>query len=440
MNRSKPIHDPFGRPSRPGHAVAPIERFDMPAALDGRRGSNRAPPGQCQIAASTDKQAIDAWLGLRHPDSHTWRAYRKESERLLLWAVLAQGQALSSMTTADCAAYREFLAQPGPQWTAPRNTARGSAAWRPFEGPLSARSAANAMAILRALFEWLTRRRYLAANPWHGIEARVDAPAPPRQRSLDASQWQRLQDWLDDPAMQPPSLATQRLRAIVTLAYCTGMRRTELAAARVSGLRRGACSDGQAPTWSIMVMDGSGGAREVALPQPAVQSLQQYFSMRGLDAGLLGNPPETPLLSVLAREAPLGAGRLYELVAAAFADCAAAADGSEAASRMGHATPQWLRHTHAFHAIERGVAQQVLRRNLGHRSPATAAVYCSADRNECQLSISRAFADTTDGGANDGLIARATDRATVGATVGAAAGRRTAADSLGDDPSVSPER
>ncbi len=379
-------------------AIAPLERFDLPASLDGRGGSNRAPLAECEITATTDAHAIEAWLRLRPPDSHTWRAYRKEAERLLLWAVLARGKALSSLRTADCAAYREFLAQPPERWTGPRNTARSSAQWRPFEGPLSPRSAANAAAILRALFEWLTRRRYLAANPWHGVRAQNDLPAPLRQRSLDAAQWQRLQDWLADPAMQPPSPATERLRCAVTLAYCTGMRRAELAAAQVGALRHGSPAGSATPDWSIMVNDGCGREREVALPQPVVRSLQRYFSLRGLDAGLLGNPPETPLLSALAREAPLTAGRLYELVATAFGAFAAAAD-DPAAARIGHATPQWLRHSHAFRAIERGVSQQALRRNLGHRSPATAALYCSAERHECQRSIARAFADALDGGA-----------------------------------------
>ena len=40
--------------------------------------------------------------------SHTQRAYRKEGERFLLWAVVERRKPLSSMTTEDCAAYRAF--------------------------------------------------------------------------------------------------------------------------------------------------------------------------------------------------------------------------------------------------------------------------------------------------------------------------------------------
>lgn len=39
----------------------------------------------------------------------TQRAYRKEAERLILWAILEKGKALSSLTTEDAIAYRERL-------------------------------------------------------------------------------------------------------------------------------------------------------------------------------------------------------------------------------------------------------------------------------------------------------------------------------------------
>ena len=47
--------------------------------------------------------------------SHTQRAYRKEAERFLLWAIVHKGKALSSMNNEDCIEYREFLADPKPR-------------------------------------------------------------------------------------------------------------------------------------------------------------------------------------------------------------------------------------------------------------------------------------------------------------------------------------
>jgi hypothetical protein len=124
--------------------IVPLERFLPPAERDGSQGSNRAPTARCKVAAANDHEAIQAWLRLRIEGSHTWRAYRKEGERFLLWAVLERRKALSSLDGDDCVAYRDFLAAPGSEWTGPRNAQRWSEAWRPFEGPLSVRSQAAA--------------------------------------------------------------------------------------------------------------------------------------------------------------------------------------------------------------------------------------------------------------------------------------------------------
>ncbi len=41
----------------------------------------------CALEADNDWQAINAWLE-RHEATDTQRAYRREAERLLLWAIV----------------------------------------------------------------------------------------------------------------------------------------------------------------------------------------------------------------------------------------------------------------------------------------------------------------------------------------------------------------
>jgi len=62
----------------------------------------------CALEANNDYEAINAWLGL-HESTETHRAYRKEAERLMLWAILERGKALSSLTTENATACRAFL-------------------------------------------------------------------------------------------------------------------------------------------------------------------------------------------------------------------------------------------------------------------------------------------------------------------------------------------
>jgi hypothetical protein len=60
----------------------------------------RAPQQACTLDASNDYDAVRAWLAL-HEAPTTQRAYRKEAERLMLWAIIERGRALSSFTTED---------------------------------------------------------------------------------------------------------------------------------------------------------------------------------------------------------------------------------------------------------------------------------------------------------------------------------------------------
>jgi hypothetical protein len=71
-------------------------------------------PASCALRASNDYEAVQGWLS-RHEAPATQRAYRKEAKRLILWAIVERGVALSSLATEDTVAYRDFLRQPSPR-------------------------------------------------------------------------------------------------------------------------------------------------------------------------------------------------------------------------------------------------------------------------------------------------------------------------------------
>ena len=91
-----------------GTAVIPWEWSNPPRELDGSGGKLRAPQRACLLEASNDFQAVQAWLSLQD-SAATQRAYRKEAERLMLWAIIEKGKPLSSLTMEDAIAYRLFL-------------------------------------------------------------------------------------------------------------------------------------------------------------------------------------------------------------------------------------------------------------------------------------------------------------------------------------------
>jgi hypothetical protein len=154
----------------------PLERFTPPVTLDGRAGAYRCPRAQCRLAADNDRDAVLAWLASKGDGQSgsltcTQRAYRKEAERFLLWAVLARRCALSSVTIEDAVAYRAFLLAPPPDWCSTHAQPRWSARWRPLAGPLSPASCAYALAVLGNLYAFLVDQGYLSGNPWRAVRA-----------------------------------------------------------------------------------------------------------------------------------------------------------------------------------------------------------------------------------------------------------------------------
>lgn len=361
----------------PSATLAPLERFVPPPALDGSSGSNRAPTPGAGLGAANDLQALQAWLARWEAGSHTWRTYRREAERLLLWCVLRRRKPLSSLDVNDCAAYRAFLAAPDADWCGPRHSQRHCASWRPFEGPLRARSQQVALGVLRSLFTWLQSQHYLADNPWHAAPdtlhdavARPAWPAVPpspaalaadhvRQaprvpqssvapqvpmRALSARQVLHIEAWLQ---AQAPSPARRRLGFILEFTLGTGLSLSELCAARLGWLRQRRV-DGETEWWLCVPARGRHARRELALSPRLVESLREQLRGRGLCPEPQDNAPQTPLLAHLGSEQALGPARLHDIVRAAALACARQLQTSdaEAARSIRRMSLHWLRNSH----------------------------------------------------------------------------------------------
>ena len=97
--------------------------------MDRRAWWAPVPAHQAELATDLDA----AICGERN--AHTARAYRREAERLLLWAITVRHKPLSSLNTLDCREYiNGFLADPQPaeRWIGNGKAERFDPAWRPF--------------------------------------------------------------------------------------------------------------------------------------------------------------------------------------------------------------------------------------------------------------------------------------------------------------------
>ena len=364
--------------------VVPLERQTLRHQhLDGSIGRNRAPANTCVLAADNDWMAIHAWLSL-HEAPATWRAYRKEAERVLLWAVVQLGKPMSSLTTEDAIAYRTFLRDPTPKarWVGPHRR-RTDPDWRPFTGPLTPRSAAYALTVVKNLFGWLVDQRYLMANPFSGVKVR----GADKTRIVDIShaftdsEWTLVRTIANDLEKKHgwEEEAAHRARFILDFSYATGLRPGELVALTLGQIELDAGGD-----WWINVVGKGSKAGTVALPPLGLTALGRYLDRRRVIFDPHRWDHKAPILATLKGEMCLSATRLWAIMHRTFESVATAClslprPQEALAAKLRQASPHWMRHTHASHALSKGADLMSVRDNLRHASIATTSIYLRAE-------------------------------------------------------------
>ena len=360
--------------------IVPLERLLLPAHLDGRQGRNRA-AAEPFIPLAHDLAAIGAWLALYPTVSHTVRSYQREAERLLLWSITVQNKALSSLDATDFAAYRSFLRDPQPAdaWVGPPR-AKGHKQWKPFTGPLSARSAQHAETLLSSLFDFLVQQRYLQHNPISALP-RLKAPvdqARAMNRAFSPSHWVLIMAAAEQAVLERTGQAQRqalRTQLILHLAYATGLRLSELSQATVGDILA-VERHGHRQAW-LSVLGKGQKLRQVPLPPSTFTILAKlYQTLTGGE--LRRQAPETPLIPDLHdTRKGITSSAIYKTLKAFFGSVAQGCEKTdpEAAIRLAQASTHWLRHTHGSRAAAQGIPLVMIRDNLGHASLATTSQY-----------------------------------------------------------------
>jgi site-specific recombinase XerD len=397
--------------------LVPIEALNVDGALSGATGTNRTHSNK--LAATNDREAIEAWLRSLGDEENTIRSYRAQAERFLLWMIFERQKPLSSATTEDCIAYRDFLIDlddervkkekrewvwrlPREQWISKsRSVPRWSEDWRPFNGPLSASSQRLAATILTGLCEWLMRQKYLDSNPWDGV-SKVKAKGGIRaDHSLSVAQWQAVVAACE--AIEKHDEAYFRLRFALIVAYGMGLRLAEIANLRIAlhaekageinhGLKRALDGD-----WDINVLGKGSKERSVPVPGMVMHALQDYMEIRGLGRDPSAWPETTPLLAslkyglqyVVNEGEALSHSAVARLFGGHFKTTAAKIDDMLDREHLRRASTHWLRHTHASHSLEAGAEMEEVQENMGHASVATTAIYSHTSRNRRKSAVEK---------------------------------------------------
>lgn len=346
--------------------VAPLECLEVAQVLDGHDGVFRLPRRMCRIAADRDLAAVRLWLARYGDRPWTFSAYRLEVERLLNWALVERGRAMSSLTEEDFAAFEYFLLDPQPpeRWITTTKSERSDAAWRPFAGPLGARSRRRTFSVLRGLTDWLrqegycdigqslARHRLLTHRSISALALEWDRD--PSAKVLAFSDWRVLQRSLYASQWDEQEL---RRRLAVELLYFASLSIREAAQLRADDL---VLEDG------FLLLRVPSRGREfvpIYVVPPLKRTIETFCSVY---AGESGDRPS----AMRRRAAAASSSILYSEnvvrhdVTVALHDAAnwAREHGEHgAAARLSRLTPHCLRHALDWHAVELGVSEWSMR-------------------------------------------------------------------------------
>ncbi|WP_427307712.1 phage integrase family protein [Cupriavidus sp. H39] len=253
---------------------------------------------------------VKAWLRDAAGHASTFAAYRKEAERLLLWAALERSKGLLQLGLDDHQAYLAFLASPEPasRWCGPR-APRHQAAWRPLTGPLSPASQRHSQRVLAALFRWMHDNGYVCAARWPAqtgaeLAAKPEAVAAalPARAPLPHDSVVALLSWLAAQAEASDGQRYRAAHAAVLLLREQRLSLDQLASATLRSLSPAGPPDGQAVEPGNLGHDADASSPAISLAPATRFALVRHWQDRQLqwdgpgmeDACLIGPAAAPP--------------------------------------------------------------------------------------------------------------------------------------------------
>ncbi len=341
------------------------------------------------LDATTDMQAVKAWLQARCSSEATAKCYLREARRLMLWLSRERiGRTFASMRVEDCLAYQSFLQHIPPGWISRDRHSPGQIGWAPFRGPLTPASQKQSITILGALFAWLAASKYIQGNPWLLVNSVTGSTDQSTQaldtKAISDGALAQIQRFIHS---QPPSPSVHRIGFIVTFTETVGLRSSELINAKLGDFSL------EPEGWTMRVLGKGSKTRTVYIPGPALDALQTYLGKRGL-GGIETAPSDSPLLaSAIDQVSPVGYQALYLTVKRWLAKAISASDLSlRERIDLSGATTHWLRHTFGTKAVAREVPYDVIQQQLGHASVTTTMnIYGRAPLKRRAVELGRAF-------------------------------------------------
>lgn len=224
---------------------------------------------------------------------------------------------------------------------------------------ISPRSQARMIAGMRSFFKFLRMEGYIVNDPSELIDSPQLSRELPDVLTVDE---------IDAMIAAIPAGKDESLRnhAIIETLYGSGLRVSELVAARISRLDL---------RESLLIVEGKGNKQRMVPVSPSATDLiTEYLQTRAL---MKIQPSGQDILFLNRRGAPLSRVMVFYIIR----DLAALAGIRKTVS------PHTLRHSFATHLLEGGANLRAIQEMLGHESIATTELYLHLDRSRLRREL-----------------------------------------------------
>lgn len=346
-------------------------------------------PDDCRIRAHNDVEALERWLDEYFDKATTFRSYKKEGERFLVWCALERKVKLATLSREDVEAYISFLKNPQPyeKWCGPKGGRKQKAEqWRPFSGPLSESAIRTSLAILNSFMGYLLEAGYVRFNAFALVRKKNrfnDSFQSTRfsieERILSESEWQALLDTMHAMSEEDEEARhkKQRLIFLLSILYFLGLRIDELAHARWSNFRN---LNGK---WWFFIRGKGDKLGKIPVNQHLWQAVIKFRHQLGLS--IIPKEEESlPLIPSLGdRTQALSSRQMSNLLKElAIKTSLQFNDQPHVKKKLERFSPHWLRHLSASRQDLAGIAFTHIKENLRHQSEQTTRHYVHAYDDE----------------------------------------------------------
>jgi site-specific recombinase XerD len=395
---------------------APPACFDTIEYID-----DATAPGYLTSAQRNDFDMARNFLQAYTGSLGTFTSYRRDVERLLLWAWFIAETNLEAIKRSDIEDFVRFCQTPPRAWLGGHKTPRFKVIegirkpnpdWRPFVATVSKSahkkgqlpdkanySASNAaikqlLAITGSFFQFLQLEEYTVANPVALIRQKSKF-VQKRQghttvRRLSQQQWQALIETAEELAEEKPE-SHERALFMISALYGMYLRISELVASeRWKPTMNDFHKDHDGFWWFTTVGKGNK-ERQIAVSDTMLAALRRWRKYQGLSA--FPTPADnTPLFPLHRGKGPLGnTTHVRNIVQTCFdraIENLAEQGHKEEAETMMDATVHWLRHTGISDDVKIRPREHV-RDDAGHSSSAITDRYVDVELKERHKSAKR---------------------------------------------------